>query len=397
MCRGFESHRTHSNKSKKLHKVYTYPVLVSHIQYQTSGAEIIFSAQVDIFSLQLRRRRDIWIGKLRTIVGLPAISKTIWFRVPTEYASLTSAADAFFIATYPMAVALNEDLTFDGAISPLLYDQQNKMKALLGFPTARIRVNVKKAQASKIRRQKKYAQFFTLGIDSFHTLLTQKPDALVFVNGFDIPRTQTKFLNEVNARISDVATQTNTTALFATSNLREVSNSVINWEVFFGGALASVGVLLSKKIGHIWMNGSYFSPHEIHGGTPSLDPLWSTESLQFHSTGYAETRLEKVQEMKRTGHFALMLKHLRVCWRNITLLKTTYNCSRCEKCLRTQFALLACGANSQNFLPLQLKAVAEVIVPKISRSQWEAIYALLKKDRHTDPHVLACLEKIIQW
>jgi hypothetical protein len=65
-----------------------------------------------------------------------------------------------------------------------------------------------------------------------------------------------------------------------------------------------------------------------------LDPLWSTETLEFVHDGINTSRSKKVIDTICKSDLAL--QHLRVCWKNYF---NKYNCARCEKCLRTMIAL----------------------------------------------------------
>ena len=74
------------------------------------------------------------------------------------------------------------------------------------------------------------------------------------------------------------------------------------------------------------------------GSHPLLDPLWSTEDIEFTHDGCEALRSAKIKAIARAP---LALSTLRVCWANE---QAEYNCGRCEKCLRTMIALHVVGA-----------------------------------------------------
>jgi hypothetical protein len=366
-------------------------MIVNNIRWKKVGNRTIFSADFTINSLRLRRRRDIVFGKLRKLVGLPPLSQKIWFDVPTKECDVAAASDAFFIAAYPMAFALNEDLYFEGEVSSVLVENLPQVKDSIGFEKSATQVFVGKTTFSKKKKKKSTAQFFTLGLDSFHTLLSERPKTLIFVNGYDVPRNRSVFLKEIKRRITAVSREAKVQPIFVTSNLRDLSNKTINWEVFFVAAVAAVGTLLSKNLTDVYINGSYFPKENIHGGGEHIDRLWSNDFISFHPIGYRETRIEKVQQMIQSPLFDLVEKHVRVCWKNVDQKNVAYNCSRCEKCLRTQFALLACGKKAKTFTEIDPQDLPHISVPAISREQWKAIYRLMKDRPSTDPRIVEYL------
>jgi hypothetical protein len=89
----------------------------------------------------------------------------------------------------------------------------------------------------------------------------------------------------------------------------------------------------------MYMPSSADAEHQALRGTHlTIDHLWSTEQLNFVHDGWEATRFDKVDE--QIARSPLALKYLRVCYMNE---KATYNCGKCEKCLRTMVSLLAAG------------------------------------------------------
>ena len=73
------------------------------------------------------------------------------------------------------------------------------------------------------------------------------------------------------------------------------------------------------------------------GSHPALDPLWSTETLEFVHDGCEATRIEKVALIAEPD---VALKFLRVCGEDHN---GAYNCGWCEKCIRTKINFISLG------------------------------------------------------
>jgi hypothetical protein len=73
------------------------------------------------------------------------------------------------------------------------------------------------------------------------------------------------------------------------------------------------------------------------GSHPETDPLWSNEQLTFVHYGTNARRLDK---LKVLADHPLVMRHLRVCWKNAG---RQHNCCRCEKCMRTMLMLETFG------------------------------------------------------
>lgn len=186
------------------------------------------------------------------------------------------------------------------------------------------------------------ASFFSGGVDSFHTLrfLGQRIDRLVFVVGFDIPRTDTARAEASLAGVRAVAAAAGAAVTVVRTNLREhpLVRST-SWERANGGALAAIGHLLSGRIEEIVVPSSIAVAWGMQWGSHwETDPLFSSSRLTVREFGEERVRLEKVREI---ANDPLAQEHLRVCWENRT---ATGNCSRCGKCVITRLMLASAGA-----------------------------------------------------
>jgi hypothetical protein len=183
--------------------------------------------------------------------------------------------------------------------------------------------------------------FFTLGVDSFHLLLTRgdELEALVYVHGFDTPLRDRPRMAAIREAMDAVAARTGKRVIVVSTNLRE--HPLLrrhSWGQMHGAALAAVACLLAPTVGRMIVPSSASQDLLGSWGThPDTDPLWSTGRVRIEHDRLARRR----HKILRLSAEPLAQRHLRVCWENRS---PSGNCSRCEKCVRTMAALAACGA-----------------------------------------------------
>jgi hypothetical protein len=103
--------------------------------------------------------------------------------------------------------------------------------------------------------------------------------------------------------------------------------------------MAAVGHLLSPLLHTMFVASSrWIASVRPSGSHPDIDLRWSSERIEFVHHGFEASRSDKVRRIAASD---AALRTLRVCWRNP---EGTFNCGRCEKCLRTMFALSCFGA-----------------------------------------------------
>jgi hypothetical protein len=194
------------------------------------------------------------------------------------------------------------------------------------------------------------ACFFSGGVDSFYTALTRREDIshLVIVRGFDIDLRHPDLWERAVTAARRSADALGKPLLEIETDLRAVTR--MDWEHFHGCALASVGHQLGHKVGRVLVPATHtYKDLFPWGSHPLLDPLWSSDRVVFEHHGADATRFAKVQAI---AHDPVVLRHLRVCWRNPG---DAYNCGRCEKCIRTMIALHLAGTLGEcATLPRQL-------------------------------------------
>lgn len=190
------------------------------------------------------------------------------------------------------------------------------------------------------RSDDRVGMFLSGGIDSLHVLATRMSEVtdVVLVHGFDITWTEDATFVAVRAHATDIARRFGKRLTVVRTNLRDMSDAYSSWEMYHGGALAGVALMLGFRRMYI---GSSYRFEQLHawGSHPLLDPLWSTEATEIVHWGADVSRVDKLREIARL-HPAL-LERLRVCWQH----SAEYNCGTCEKCLRTVANLAVAGAS----------------------------------------------------
>lgn len=281
----------------------------------------------------------------------------LWYRFPADWRDCLRAdnGDPFLALGLAPAMLLGEPLEIPAPVSARLLQAVPQIQTILRCWEPRlqevpVRAVPRAEPLASLRLNRGVGLFFSLGVDSSYSLAknlqTHPADAetlthLVSVLGFDVYLWEQERYGPIRAGVERVARELNKQPLFVATNLREVSDRLVDWPlIYHGAALASVALAVAPGLRqmHIAASGTYAELH-VCGTHPLLDPLWSTETLAFVHDGCEADRLEKI---RRLAQSPLLLDTLRVCTADDA--PGTYNCGRCEKCLRTMVALWIVGA-----------------------------------------------------
>jgi hypothetical protein len=186
------------------------------------------------------------------------------------------------------------------------------------------------------------ALFFSGGVDSFYSLLKsgETVDALVSVQGFDVPLADAVRWEGVETTLRAVAAGRGLRAIVVRTNLREHPLFAgIPWERSHGGALAGVAHALDlERLDQVLISSSIARTMDKPWGShETTDPRFGSGRLRLRDVGMELRRMEKIVAL---AHEPLVQRHLRVCWENRS---PSGNCSRCGKCLMTRLVLADCG------------------------------------------------------
>ncbi|MGA2628287.1 MAG: class I SAM-dependent methyltransferase [Candidatus Bathyarchaeia archaeon] len=280
----------------------------------------------------------------------------LWYRFPAQQKDFidTQNGDPFVAAMLLPAMKVGEPLQVTIPVSQKLLRSTRIIQALYHdwdrtLSEVPIRAPVRSPESSLGDTQSNVGIFFSLGMDSFYSLLknftTRSTDQdeithLIFLHGFDIHYGNAPVFGDLLTNGAKVAKILGKKTLQVATNLRDFSDPLVDWgRLYHGAALASFGLALERGFKTIYIAGGH-QPRHIHpwGSHPLLDPLWSTESLRFVSEGCEIGRVEKTRFL---AQFPIAMDTLRVCWLNPS---NEYNCGRCEKCIRTMICLHIAGA-----------------------------------------------------
>jgi glycosyltransferase involved in cell wall biosynthesis len=277
----------------------------------------------------------------------------VWLR--TE-APIVPTADAALTACLMPAMCDGGTLELSDPVSPRLLRTQREFQAIqrawspgwpFGDPPLReVEVTAPTQVPLEPRRGGRVAAFFSGGVDSWATVIGN-PDVtdLVFVRGLDIlPRLthQGDLAEEVEARLREAAEELALPFHVVETNLRELTDPHLRWEVVCGCATAAIALFLAPLFERVMIAGDI--DHEAQppmGPSRLVDQLLSTEHLEIVDDG---GRFNREQRLQLIVDHPVVQRSLRVCWENPG---GAYNCGRCRKCMLAMISLEAIGARDR--------------------------------------------------
>jgi len=338
----------------------------------------------------------------------PGLPERLWFRVVPELATaLAPTGDAFVPPLLLVAMSQNTRLVIEGEVSaallataPAIMEIFEQSSAVIGHPMCPVLVEAQARPAGGGRGHAAGA-FFSGGIDSFYTVLRnlarypptdpRRITDLIFVHGFDIALADERLFAEVRDRLDGAARDLGTRLVPVTTNAR-IALAGLPWDYAHGAAMAAVGLGLARRLHTCYIAGAKSMRTSGFWGThPGLDPLWSTETMEFVHDG---AQLGRMVKARLVAGSPVALRVLRICWKNPG---GSYNCGRCEKCMRTMILLTLCGSLERaETLPgvVDPEALAEVEIPAPFIGMWQGLGRRLAADgRH--PDLLRALERAL--
>ena len=291
-------------------------------------------------------------------------TQEVWIDYPTGTRVADVPGNAILAATVMRAMAQHRPLHVAAPVSRRLVDGARAfMRVLHGWLPELAEVALTTEGTAEEPPGSATATFFSGGVDSFYTLLTQEATIshVLFIRGYDLSLERDHRLYATTlAAVRDVAAQLGKTMVPVASNIRLVLAPFVSWDFAHGAALLSVALGLGG-LGRVYVPGTHTRRDSFPWGShPATDPLWSTEALEvIHDGGNEVTRVQKVQRLAESD---VALRHLRVCFENRY---AAYNCGRCGKCLRTMVNLEVAGAltRCQTFRrPLRLRDVRRLVL-----------------------------------
>lgn len=285
----------------------------------------------------------------------------LWYRYPAWCRPYLSAenGDPFLAALLTGAMLRGEDLSIDAPVSPRLLEALPDLLAIIGAfePTSRqvaVQAETRAQSAPGPATIPGNGLFFSLGVDSFYSLLKNRRDHpadartithLLTLHGIDFPDRpwQDDFPPQFLASAQQVAAGVGAELLPIVSNVRRAIAALGTWPPQHGGALIASALALGPLLGRIHIAASTtYDRLYPWGSHPLLDPLWSMETLTVVHDG---CELNTIDKTRVIGELRpdLVLATLRPC----AGYGGGYNCGACMKCLRTMLDLLQFGHLAQ--------------------------------------------------
>lgn len=264
----------------------------------------------------------------------------IWYK--TSH-SINETSDIFLIAALVPSMKAGEDIFIEGNISGKLYNSLDKIQDeyITYHPYLRkVKINANINNYIHVKEDSVTASFFTCGADSFYTLLKHESEInkIVYVHGFDVWLYEENFRSLMLDHLREVSKCFGKELVEVETNLHEFSDHFMNWDFYHCNALSSVAVLLSSDINKIYLGSAIQSRKFLGWCVSDIDKLFSTEQIEIIPDGFESSRLEKIKYIASNN---VVLDHLRVC---IERASGNYNCSKCEKCIRSMIPLYICGS-----------------------------------------------------
>jgi hypothetical protein len=288
-------------------------------------------------------------------------------------------ADAFVAILLLPAMVLGAELRVEGPVAPETMEAVSRVQALYArwFPGLQpIRVDA----PSRVSRPRARGVLspFTGGVDSFYTALTGhgRLTHLLFVHGFDIPLGAETLRGRVAAALRSAAGEIGLPLIEMETNARDFTDDYVPWDFAHGAGIAAAGMLLAGDVGEVIVpsSGEILSPSDrtrlLWGSHPELDPLWTTTEQLFVHHDADVGRQAKLQLLAASD---TAMRYLRVCWQNPG---DSYNCGRCEKCLRTMAGLRVLKASDRcrSFAaPLDIGAIERLAISEPSLCFWREL------------------------
>jgi len=272
--------------------------------------------------------------------------RELWFRFPAR--SLPSDdSDPFVVALLLLAMQNGEDIEVKGTVSRRVYEGIERYQQIFHtwFPERfrRIAVRCSMLRDDVPTTAGGCGAAFSGGVDSFYTFLSlkEKLTHTIFMAGFDMPSNLIASIGELIGSFSKMMKEYGVEFITGNTNVRMFVDAV-DWTNAHGTALLASAMFFKHRLAEFYVPSSYVEGAYPRWGThPELDPLLSTESMNFVHHG---TEVNRVQKLELIAQTPMSYERLRVCWIQDIGLR---NCGKCEKCVRTQIALDIVGGLSK--------------------------------------------------
>ena len=274
----------------------------------------------------------------------------LWFRELDGRALDGRLADVYVLGSLLLWMARGDAVHVHGAVSRTLLSNldewQAAMHSLLPDRYSPVTFTVDEVVEGEPSRSTRAIAAFSGGLDSTCTVIrharglagwrTESLGALLLVHGFDIALDRASEFDGARERAGRAGDEMGLELRSLATNLRDLGQ---DWELVHGLALAAALQLHAPEfgVGLIGSSAPYFRIELPWGSNPVTDPLLSSGMMRIRHDGAALSRTAKARIVATEPE---LLALLRVCWQGERL---SGNCGRCEKCVRTYWALHIAG------------------------------------------------------
>jgi len=280
----------------------------------------------------------------------------IWYRVPVRYSGyLSLQSDAFLVPVLLGGMILGENVEVRGVVSPKLAYNLTEYQYILSFrfPEYFHPIEIKYQSLEPLKTEpKEVGTTFSGGVDSLFTLWQHLPENQpnpayqvtqgVFIKGFDILNTAEGNYRLLLDRFREQAGKIGLEIIPVETNIVSITHLRIPLSYFHGPHIVSVGLFLAGLFRTFFIPSSWDYSNlkrKSYASDPLVDGLLSTDTLEIIHHGASHRRVEKVEAI---AEWELAQNILWVCQDHRFDLPA-WNCSRCEKCIRTMIPLYALG------------------------------------------------------
>lgn len=275
---------------------------------------------------------------------------TLWFRELDGRPLDARLADVYVLGSLLHWMARGGAVHVHGAVSRTLLSNLDEWQAALHswLPDVydTVTFTVDEVVDAEPDRSARAIAAYSGGLDSAFTAIrhtrglagwrTEPLGALLLVHGFDVALDRAAEFEGASVRAGRAAEALGLELRTVSTNLRDLGQ---DWEMVHGLAVAAALQLFAPEfgVGLIGSSAPYFRLVVPWGSNPVTDHFLSSGTMRISHDGAALSRTAKAKVVAtEPGVLAL----LRVCWQGERLSR---NCGRCEKCVRTYWALHIAG------------------------------------------------------
>lgn len=335
-------------------------------------------------------RYEIRIGNKSYNINLSANKKVLLENMETPLALALSAA-----------MRLKLPIFVDGNLSEQYLE---KMYGLMRHYERnyknfhQVQINCKRVISHNLKKQNRHATFFSGGVDSFYTLLKRSDDisALVVLYGFDIKLKDLEKIKQTKRATEKVAHNLNKELIEISGNFTEIITDYCKWVTEgHGFVLAAVSRALAGWLDVVYIPGTHSeNDTKSWGSTIYTDQQHSDDEISIIHDSDQKERIDKLLYISKNR---LALESLRVC--GDVPYDGTYNCSRCEKCVRTMLQLWSINKLDQAksfHLPLTPEVVRKTLLVREGlKDYFKQALNIARKNKPSEFEMLQAIEKSI--